>query len=205
MKHSAMHRRLMLEWIHDCADAGRAMPTVAAIVDRFGFAGPEQARTLLADLADAGSIKLTGVGVAQSINLPGDALAPAIPAARGERLPPSIVKPDAAVERVTAMIVALKSRGGTVPVTPIPKEKPVARKPTQTSPSSVDPVVQLLREAGGSIDQMVAALLKRAEDAEAMADQCRHQRPEDAATIEALTKRAETAEGKLAAIKEMSA
>lgn len=205
MKHSAMHRRLMLEWIHDCADAGKPMPTVTAIVDRFAFAGPEQARTLLADLADAGSIKLVGVGVAQSITLPGDTPAPAMPAARGERLPPSIVKPDAAVEHVTAMIVALKSRGGTVPVTPIPKEKPVARKPIETAPSSVDPVLQLLREAGGSVDKMIAALMKRAEDAEAKLGQYRHQRPEDAEAIAALTKRAETAESKLAALKEMFA
>ncbi|MGT2514783.1 hypothetical protein ACVOMT_11595 [Sphingomonas panni] len=77
----------MLEWIHDCADAGNPTPNVAAIVDRFGFAGPEQARTLLADLADAGTIKLVGVGVAQTITLPGDAPAPAMPVTRGERLP----------------------------------------------------------------------------------------------------------------------
>lgn len=205
MKHSAMHRRLMLEWIHDCADAAKPMPNVAAILDRFGFAGPEQARTLLADLADAGSIKLTGVGVAQTITLPSDAPAPAVPVARGERLPPSIVKPDPAVERVAAMIVALKSRGGTVPAAPVPKENPVARKPIETAPSSVDPVLQMLREAGGSVDKMIAMLVKRAEDAEAQLNQYRHQRPEDAAAIEALTKRAETAEGKLAALKEMFA
>ncbi|MGT2514784.1 hypothetical protein ACVOMT_11600 [Sphingomonas panni] len=81
----------------------------------------------------------------------------------------------------------------------------MARKPIETSPSSVDPVLQLLREAGGSVDKMIAALMKRAEDAEAQLDQYRHQRPEDAAAIEALTKRAETAEGKLTALKEMFA
>lgn len=205
MKHSAMHRRLMLEWIHDCADAGKPMPTVTAIVDRFAFAGPEQARTLLADLADAGTIRLTGVGVAQTITLPDDAPAPAVPADRGERLPPSIVKPDPAVERVTAMIVGLKSRGGTVPAAPVAKENPVARKPVAPAPSSVDPIQQLLREAGGSLDRMVGSLLLKIEQGKAELDQYRHQRPEDAATIAALTKRAETAEGKLAALKEMFA
>lgn len=195
-----MHRRLMLEWVQDCADRAAPMPTIAQIADRFGFAGVEQARTLLADLADAKAIVLTGVGVAMTIHLPG-AMARA-EVVKTEALPPTIRKSDPAVDRVAAMIASLKSRGGTVPAAPVKKEIPVARKPSEASPSRVDPMLQMLREAGGSVDAMIAALVKRAEDAEARRPV---QRPEDAATIEALTKRAEAAEQKLAMLKEMFA
>lgn len=194
-----MHRRLMLEWILDCDEQGTPMPTVSAIVDRFGFASVEQARTLLADLADAKSIVLTGVGAAQTIHLPG--AAPEAVVVAVDPLPRTIKKSDPAVERVTALIAGLQSRGGTVPAAPVEKEAVVARKPEPT-PSGVDPMLMMLREAGGSFDTMIARLIKRAEDAEARRPT---QRPEDAAAIEALTMRAETAEKKLATLKELFA
>lgn len=202
MRHSAMHRRLMLEWIRDCFYNGEPMPTVPAIVDRYGYAGAEQARTLLADLADAGQITLSGAGNAVVIQLRG--VAPATdpaPADAVDRLPPTIIKADPAVDRVAALIVNLKSRGGIVPAAPVEKEVVVARKPEPT-PSSVDPMLMMLREAGGSVDTMIARLIKRAEDAEARRPT---QRPQDAEAIALLTKRAEAAEHKLATLKAMFA
>jgi hypothetical protein len=69
MKHSAMNKGVMFDWIQTAIDRCDALPTDEQIMDRFGFGTPELARTLLADLADEGKIKIRGTGLARTIEL----------------------------------------------------------------------------------------------------------------------------------------
>lgn len=62
LRHRQIDKLNMFDWIRDCAETGKRMPTDAEITERFGFTQPEQARTLLADLSDAGKITIIGTG-----------------------------------------------------------------------------------------------------------------------------------------------
>jgi hypothetical protein len=57
-RHSQIDRANLLDWLRDCAEHEKPMPSDEAIADRFGYAAIESARTLLADLADRGEISI---------------------------------------------------------------------------------------------------------------------------------------------------
>lgn len=201
MKHSAMNRRLLLEWLHDCHDAGEPMPTDGAIMSRFRFDREELARTLIADLADARSIVVTGAGRDRVISMPGAVQAVAPPALDPDRLPATVKRSDPDVDRVTAMIANINrsaGRGASVePATasraPRASKEPPMPKPT-VPPMPPQIVQDMLRDAGGSFDLMIVKLLERLLAAEAVTG-------EEVAEMDALRKRAEEAEGKLATLK----
>lgn len=201
MKHSAMNRRLLLEWLHDCHDAGEPMPTDCEIMSRFRFDREELARTLIADLADARSIVVTGAGRDRVISMPGAVQAVAPPALDPDRFPATVKRSDPDVDRVTAMIANINrsaGRGASVePATTsrVPRASKEPPMPKQPTPPQI--VQDMLRDAGGSFDLMIVKLLERLSAAEAASGQ----RAEDAETIAVLTKRAEEAEGKLATLK----
>ncbi|MFZ3483895.1 hypothetical protein [Sphingomonas sp. 3-13AW] len=205
MKHSTLNKRLMLEWIHDCADAGSAMPTDAAIMERFGFGSEEIARTLLADLADAKSIQIRGAGRDREILLPESVVKP-FRTSSVERLPRTVRRADPEVERLAALIVGARRAGGPTQQeqAPVPNKEPIMAKATTTrSAPPPGPSLSLgeaLKDAGGSLDALFTGLLKRAEDAEAKAAGAA-----SAEELAAALARAEAAEKKIAALKEMFA
>lgn len=107
MAHARLHRQQMLDWIERCIDQGAAMPDDAAICDVFGFTSAEHARTLLAELADAGKITVQGgYGPDRQIRL-GRVKSGGAPLPRPM---PSIVKDDATVGDAVAKIIAIARR-----------------------------------------------------------------------------------------------
>lgn len=158
MKHSVLHKRGMLEWVQICADEGRPMPDDAAIMDRFGFATPELARTLLADLADAGRIRVRGAGAARTIEIgarPPSVIARAIaePAVRRPVAPTRIDLIRSAAARLAARGAAGAARADVSPIVPpvavaaAPAAAPVvapAPAPVKDRPMPTAPVLPVL-------------------------------------------------------------
>lgn len=68
-QHTSNNRLRMLHWLRECEDAGEPFPTDAMIIDRFCFTSREDARTLLADLADRGAISIAYNGSERTITL----------------------------------------------------------------------------------------------------------------------------------------
>lgn len=118
MAHAKLHRQIMLDWIENAISAGHPMPADAAICERFNFQSTEQARTLLAELADAGKITVRGgYGPDREILL-GRVRPGALPIAKPE---PSITRVDPEVDAATAKIMAIVGRGrGTSPTPAAP-------------------------------------------------------------------------------------
>lgn len=97
----------MLDWIETNLREGIAAPDDGAICERFGFDSPEQARTLLAELADAGKITIKGYGPTRSIAL---GRVRAALAAVG-RVQPPVTRADPDVERTAARLAEIVQRG----------------------------------------------------------------------------------------------
>lgn len=70
VKHNAIAKDIMVEWVLECERDGKDMPTDEQIMDRFAFHSLESARTLLADLSDEGRIKIVYANGARSISSP---------------------------------------------------------------------------------------------------------------------------------------
>lgn len=90
LRHRQIDKLTMLDWIRSRLEAEQPAPTDAEIMERFGFTHPEQARTLLADLSDAGKITIFGTGDDREI-----LLGRVRPSQRStiERPVPSVVQP----------------------------------------------------------------------------------------------------------------
>ena len=108
MKHSALNRGVMRDWIAVAIETGAAMPTDGEIMDRFGFTNPETARTLLADLADRGDISIRWEGEERIITLGRTKPAMMEGAARPV---PSIVKKDPGLDEAVDKIKSILGRG----------------------------------------------------------------------------------------------
>lgn len=109
MAHSRINIDAMFEWIERCSLSGTPMPDDAAICDRFGFASPESARTLLAELADKGRITIKGFGASRAIALGRKATA-AAPAPRP--IPTVVARPrDDDVDQLADRLVSIATRG----------------------------------------------------------------------------------------------
>lgn len=93
MKHSTVNRKVMLDWITVCSDEDRPMPTDGQISDRFGWSDDGSlARSLLVELAEAGSIRLTGYGVNRVIAL-GKSKPKPLPVLKIDRTPKRAAEP----------------------------------------------------------------------------------------------------------------
>lgn len=122
IKHSAMQKGVMLDWLRACEEEGRHFPSDEEIQGRFGFASVEMARTLLADLADAGKIRISGTGPGRQITLAGPARHACASAKPGR----SVKKPeraDAQVDRAVSKIMSIV-RNGRQPPTANPASRP---------------------------------------------------------------------------------
>jgi len=108
MAHAKLNLSSMLDWIERNIEHDVAQPTDAQIMGRFGFDNPESARTLLAELADAGRITIKGYGATRTITLgrTKTALAPA------PRPLPAAKRADPAIDAGVAKIAAIVARGG---------------------------------------------------------------------------------------------
>lgn len=107
MAHPNIRKQQMLAWIEECLDANMPCPGDASICERFNLTSTESARTLLAELADAGRITIRGYGETRTITL-GRQRGPAPSAPRPI---PSVIKADAVVDAATARIVDIVQRG----------------------------------------------------------------------------------------------
>lgn len=137
-QHSALNRGLMFDWLKDLDDTGDRCPSDDAIMERFDFDTPEQARTLLADLADKGLITVRGAGADRVVTIGKEAHRPA-PAARPV---PSVVKQPPSVDAGVAKIMSIVGRAPEpVPTAPAFAEEwrdehklvPAKLKPTPVS------------------------------------------------------------------------
>lgn len=107
MAHAKLHRQQMLDWIERCLGEGAGTPDDAAICETFGFTSAEHARTLLAELADAGKITVQGGYGPDRRILLGRVRPGAAPVVRPV---PSITKGAGNVDDAVAKIVAIASR-----------------------------------------------------------------------------------------------
>ncbi len=107
MAHSRFALTTMYDWIEACVSASEPTPTDPEICERFSFDSPESARTLLAELADAGRITIKGYGDTRTVTLgrQRSALEPV------ERPVPTVAKADPEVDAATARIAAILNRG----------------------------------------------------------------------------------------------
>jgi len=126
MAHARITLNRMYDWIVERLDADAAMPSDAEIAERFRFESPQSARTLLADLADAGRITIRSWEPERVILL-GRVRGVAAPAPRPA---PAVTKADPALDAGVAKIMAvLTRRAAPVAADPLPdskQETPVA-------------------------------------------------------------------------------
>jgi len=107
MAHAKINVARMYDWIERNLNQGIALPADAEIMERFGFDSPESARTLLAELADAGRITIKGYGETRTITL-GRTKATLTPAPRPV---PTAKRADPVIDAGVAKIAAIVARG----------------------------------------------------------------------------------------------
>lgn len=69
MSHAKLTQARMLDWIRACLDTDAPLPTDEAIMGQFDLPSTASARSLLADLSDAGKITIFGTGADRRIVL----------------------------------------------------------------------------------------------------------------------------------------
>ncbi len=146
MAHAKLNLQRMLDWIERSIDQDVPMPTDAAIMAEFGFESAESARTLLAELADAGKITINGYGATRAITL---GRTKSILAAAG-RPEPAVTKSDPVLDAGVAKIAAILARSAPARAAVAagellkaaatkPKPVPVAAKPVKEVPTMPKP------------------------------------------------------------------
>lgn len=207
MAHSKLNRTKMLDWIERCLAQAAGTPTDREIVEHFGFASTEQARTLLAELADAGKITIAGYGDTRRITL-GRAKSAHVRISRPE---PTVAHEDPVVTAGFEKIKAIITRGAKpAPASVIPPDgakiawsDPAPADTQMASILTAHPVVigadmaspaSIWAEHRRVVDDFVASLFERIAAAQAV---------DHTDQIAALTARAEAAETKLAALREL--
>lgn len=109
-QHSHLHRANMLDWLRHCEETGEPVPTDEAIADRFCYRSTEDARVLLADLADRGEIRIVRKGAAREIVVaPGKArhrleTTKPIPSVKRVEAPREMLSEDEGVSRIMDII-----------------------------------------------------------------------------------------------------
>lgn len=162
-KHSGRERDAMLAWLRERLAVGELAPTDAEIMERFGYASPEQARTLLADLADRGKIAVRHHGAGQRTIMLGPLARP--PTARPARapLPPAVKRrgdgeDDADVAQAVARIRTILGAGkpaGPPASQPPPQPKRRGRKPKPGGPAR-QINIKLPAEATAQVEALAA-------------------------------------------------
>lgn len=114
LRHREIDRVSLRAWIRDCLEDGKLAPTDEEIMDRYRFEHPEQARTLLADLADRGWITIGGIGPGRKIALGRVRSSDPQPAVRPV---PSVVRPEtkptsakAGAERIADILRGIQAK-----------------------------------------------------------------------------------------------
>lgn len=163
MAHSRLNLNTMFDWVERCLADGQPTPPDAAICERFGFDSTESARTLLAELADAGRITIRGHRDDRVITL-GRSKAAAVPAARVE---PAVRKSDAEVERAAARIAEIVGRGRKPAKAVVAENAAALLKTVVTKPVQSKPAPSTKKEAAmpaktiqlpASADDVIAAI-----------------------------------------------
>lgn len=139
MAHPRISLSRMYDWIERNLDLGLPQPTDADIMELFGFDNAESARTLLAELADAGRITIKGYGATRTIAL-GRVKSKLAPAPRPIT---SAKRADPAVDLGVAKIAAIVARGGNAgsarAVQVASALKNVRAKPARSKTSAIKP------------------------------------------------------------------
>ncbi len=156
MAHAKLNLSRMYDWIERNIDHDVAQPTDGEIMELFGFGSSESARTLLAELADAGRITIRGYGETRRLSL-GRTKAELSPAPRPL---PAAKKSDPVIDAGVAKIGEIVARGRNSAATRaasvadvlttarikaapvVPKPSPVPPRTPPAAPSiAKDPVV----------------------------------------------------------------
>lgn len=135
MAHARIIQQQMLDWIGNSIALRSALPTDAQIVDRFNLPGVESARSLLADLADAGEITIKGFGATRTIAI---GRKPRAFDAAARPTPPVVARvgskraddDEAQLDIATARIRDIIARGKKPAVATTPVAEPVAQADT---------------------------------------------------------------------------
>ncbi|WP_277969284.1 hypothetical protein [Sphingomonas echinoides] len=156
MAHPRIIQQQMLDWIKNSLSLRSALPTDTQIVDRFNLRGVESARSLLADLADAGEITIKGHGATRSIALgrkektfePAPRPTPAVVARiGGKRADDEKVQIDTAAARIREIIERGKEPASENATSDAAKERLGA---------AVDSAVKALKKQGEAIEEFIA-------------------------------------------------
>jgi hypothetical protein len=160
-----MNKRLLLAWIVDCIEHGKPMPTDEGIAERYYLSGVEAARTLLADLADAGEITISGSGHDRTIAL-GKKKRPQVRVGRVE--PPIKTslgrQRPAPGARLDLIREIAEKRAAAKPITPMPERPEVetveaqqeGRPDGQLRPASVDQGPRPACPPAQAVDEVIA-------------------------------------------------
>ncbi|MCU6454337.1 hypothetical protein LPN01_09620 [Sphingomonas sp. A2-49] len=143
MAHARLNLARMLSWIEQKLDAGQPTPTDAEICELFGFDSTESARTLLAELADAGKITIKGYGPDRRIAL---GRAKGAIASVG-RVAPAVKKADVEVERAAARIAEIVQRGRKSSKAVVAENAAALLKTVATAPAEPKPAPRSEKEA----------------------------------------------------------
>jgi len=156
MAHPRIIQQQMLDWIKNSLSLRSALPTDAQIVDRFNLTGVESARSLLADLADAGEITIKGHGSSRTIALgrkaktfePAPRPTPAVVARIGRKRTDD---EKAQIQETTDKIRAIIERGRT----PDPKDA-TSDEAKELFDAAVASSTDALEKYGAAIEEVVA-------------------------------------------------
>lgn len=222
MAHAKLNLSRMYDWIERNLELDVSLPTDADIMQLFGFDSPESARTLLAELADAGRITIKGYGENRTIAL-GRIKSELTPAPRPQ---PSAKKADPVVDAGIAKIAAIVARGGNAGTAravqagavlksarlkqpapaprptktvitrpfPVPQIKESAKMPAKTvrAPAASAPIPPFSPPGPEIALDSLLQMIRRRFD----------ERPDQSAELAAAVARADAAERKLAALRE---
>ncbi|WP_242183266.1 hypothetical protein [Sphingomonas sp. CARO-RG-8B-R24-01] len=172
MAHARIIQQQMLDWIGNSIALRSALPTDAQIVDRFNLPGVESARSLLADLADAGEITIKGFGPSRTITMGRNARSfeaaprptPAVVARiGGKRADDEKVQIDTTAARIRAIVARGKAAVAepAAAVIPAPVSDPVAVEVVPVPPPETPVVVEQLEVAPVPPEQQTQLQIER--------------------------------------------
>ena len=142
MSHAKINLSRMYAWIERNLELDVPQPADSEIMQLFGFDSPEQARTLLAELADAGRITIKGYGETRTIAL-GRVKSALVPAARpmpaAKRVDPNV---DAGIAKIAASVARGPSASAARAVQASVALKAIGtRRPSVAAPEKPKPIV----------------------------------------------------------------
>jgi hypothetical protein len=161
--HTRAEHAQMLAWLRECDEHDLPAPTDDAIAHRFCFHTYEQARTLLADLADTGAISIRYADGGRTVSLGKDrrALASVL------RPEPAVRKRQLDVDAGVSKIMRIISGGKGAPPEPAPIDRLAERKASKPRKKQVNihvsgPLLEAIEKAadGEPLSVVVRMLLE---------------------------------------------